>query len=113
MKKVFVLRKGKIYPLSKRKKESEKVYSRVDKKKIQDYWYLNKWIIKNNYLLPLISDIVENIGTKKIFTKLDLKIKIQQYKDKRERWVESGLYNIKRVIWTNSYVFWFDKFTGD
>ena len=77
MKKVFVLRKGKIYPLSKRKKESEKVYSRVDKKKIQDYWYLNKWIIKNNYLLPLISDIVENIGTKKIFTKLDLKIKIQ------------------------------------
>jgi len=73
LKKVFVLRKGKIYLLSKRKKESEKVYSRVDKKKVQDYWYLNKWIIKNNYLLPLISDIVENIRTKKIFTKLDLK----------------------------------------
>ena len=32
---------------------------------IQDYWYLNKWIIKNNYPLSLISDIVENIGTKK------------------------------------------------
>jgi len=33
LKKVFVPRKGKIYPLSKRKKESEKVYLRVDKKK--------------------------------------------------------------------------------
>ena len=29
-------------------------------------------MIKNNYLLPLISDIVENIGTKRVFTKLDL-----------------------------------------
>ena len=34
---------------------------------------MNKWTIKNNYLLPLISDILENIGTKKIFTKMDLR----------------------------------------
>jgi len=27
---------------------------------------------KNNYSLPLILDIVKNIGTKKVFTKLDL-----------------------------------------
>jgi len=26
-----------------------------------------------NYLLSLISDIIENIGTKKVFTKLDLR----------------------------------------
>ena len=39
---------------------------------IQDYRYLNEWTIKNNYLLPLISDIVENISMKKVFTKLDL-----------------------------------------
>ena len=39
---------------------------------VQDYQYLNEWTIKNNYSLPLISDIVENIGTKKVFTKLDL-----------------------------------------
>ena len=46
-----------------------------DEKKyiVQDYMYLNEWTIKNNYLLPLISDIVENIGTKKLFTKMDLK----------------------------------------
>ena len=39
---------------------------------VQNYWYLNKWIVKNNYPLPLILDIVENIGTKKVFTKMDL-----------------------------------------
>ena len=31
----------------------------------QDYRSLNKWTIKYNYPLPLISDIVENIGLKK------------------------------------------------
>ena len=35
------------------------------KKMVQDYRYFNEWIIKNNYSLPLISDIVENISTKK------------------------------------------------
>ena len=32
---------------------------------IKDYRYLNKWTVKDNYPLPLISDIVENISTKK------------------------------------------------
>ena len=46
-----------------------------DRKKwmVQDYQYLNEWTIKNNYPLLLISDVVENIGTKKIFTKMDLR----------------------------------------
>jgi len=46
-----------------------------DRKKqmVQDYRYLNKWMIKNNYLLPLISDVLENIGTKKVFTKMDIR----------------------------------------
>ena len=37
-----------------------------DRKKwmVQDYRYLNKWTIKNNYPLPLILDVVENIGIK-------------------------------------------------
>jgi len=30
-------------------------------------------MIKNNYPLPLISDVLENIGTKKLFTKMDLR----------------------------------------
>ena len=33
---------------------------------IKDYRYLNKWTVKDNYPLPLISDIVENISTKSI-----------------------------------------------
>ena len=36
---------------------------------VQNYGYLNEQTIKNNYSLPLI---LENIGTKKVFTKLDL-----------------------------------------
>jgi len=42
------------------------------KRMVQDYQYLNEWTIKNNYPLPLISDVLENIGTKKMFTKMDL-----------------------------------------
>ena len=42
--------------------------------------YLNEWMIKNNYPLPLILDIVENIGIKKVFTKLDLQWGIIIYK---------------------------------
>ena len=40
---------------------------------VQDYWYLNEWTVKNNDPLPLISDVIENLGTKKIFTKIDLR----------------------------------------
>jgi len=43
------------------------------KRMVQDYRYLNEWTIKNNYPLPLILDIVENIGIKKVFTKMDLR----------------------------------------
>ena len=43
------------------------------KRIVQDYQYLNEWTIKNNYPLPLISDVLENIGTKKVFTKIDLR----------------------------------------
>ena len=42
------------------------------KRMVQNYRYLNKWIVKNNYLLPLILDVVENIGIKRVFTKMDL-----------------------------------------
>ena len=43
------------------------------KRMVQDYRHLNKWTIKNNYLLPLISDVLENIRMKKVFTKMDLR----------------------------------------
>jgi len=99
MKERFVPRKGKVYLLSREEREEvcefinkqlRKGYIRPlkspqtapvffvgkkDSKKwmVQDYWYLNKWTIKNNYPLPLISDVIENIGTKKVFMKMDLR----------------------------------------
>jgi len=42
------------------------------KRMVQDYQYLNSWMIKNNYLLLLISDLIDSIGKKKMFTKMDL-----------------------------------------
>ena len=98
VKEEFVLKKGKVYLLSMKKRKEvcefikeqlRKRYVRslklpqtalvffVGKKSskkriVQDYRYLNKWTIKNNYSLSLIWNIVENIGTKNLSTKLDL-----------------------------------------
>ena len=43
------------------------------KRMVQDYQYLNSWMVKNNYLLPLISDLINSIRKKKVFTKMDLR----------------------------------------
>ena len=37
-----------------------------------DYHNLNKQTVKNNYLLPLIIDLIDNMGSKRVFTKMDL-----------------------------------------
>jgi len=95
----FVLKKGKIYPLSRVEREEvqefvkdqlRKGYIRPSKslqmspvffvpkkdgkkRMVQDYRYLNSWMIKNNYSLPLILDLIDSIGKKKVFTKVDLR----------------------------------------
>ena len=68
------LRKGYIRP-SKLLQTSLVLFVRKkDEKKrmVQDYWYLNKRTVKDNYPLPLISDLIDTIGTKRIFIKMDL-----------------------------------------
>ena len=40
---------------------------------VQDYQYINQWTIKNRYPLPLIADILDGVGKKKVFMKLDLR----------------------------------------
>ena len=105
-----MLRKGKVYPLS--REEREKVHEFIQeqlrkgyirpsklsqmvsvffvgkknskKRMVQDYRYLNEWTIKDNYPLPLISDVVENIGMKKVFTKMDLRW------DYNNIWIKEG-----------------------
>ena len=39
---------------------------------VMDYHRLNKQMVKNNYLLPLITNLVDAMGNKKLFTKMDL-----------------------------------------
>ena len=77
---------------------------------VQDYIYLNEWTIKNNYSLSLILDIVENISTKKVFTKLYLH---WDYNNIGEQWIEGSIYNSERIFWINSDVLWPDKLIYD
>ena len=40
---------------------------------VMDYRNLNDQTVKNNYLLPLITELIDNMGSKKVFTKMDLR----------------------------------------
>jgi len=42
------------------------------KRMVMDYRKLNRQTIKNNYPLPLITELVDNMGSKQVFTKMDL-----------------------------------------
>ena len=98
LKEMFKPKKRKIYLLSKNKREEvqnfiedqlRKEYIRLSKspqmspvffvsKKdrgkriVIDYHNLNNQTVKNNYPLPLITDLIDNIGSKQVFTKMDL-----------------------------------------
>jgi len=39
---------------------------------VQDYWWLNKAMIKNKYLLPLIQELINKVRGAKYFIKLDI-----------------------------------------
>ena len=98
LKKMFKLQKKRIYPLSKdeRKEIQDFVNDQLRKRYIRpskspqtslvffvgkknkskriviDYYSLNNQTVKNNYLLLLITDLINNIGSKRIFTKMNL-----------------------------------------
>jgi len=42
------------------------------KRMVMDYHSLNDQTVKNNYPLPLITDLIDNMGSKRVFTKMDL-----------------------------------------
>ena len=65
-------------------------------------------IITHYHLFQILSTILDQEDIYKV----ELKMGLWQYEDKKEKWMESSIYNTRRVIWTNSHVFWFDKFTG-
>ena len=68
------MRKGYIRPFKSPQTSPVFFVPKKDGKKrmVQDYSYLNSWMIKNNYPLPLISDLIDSIRKKKKFTKMDL-----------------------------------------
>ena len=94
----FKASKARVYPLSRNKKEEvqkfvdehlKKGYIRPSKspqtspvffvskkdgrkRMVMDYRRLNKQTVKNNYPLPLITDLVDFMGNKRVFTKMDL-----------------------------------------
>ena len=95
----FVPKKGKVYSLSREEREEvqafigdqlRKEYIQPSKspqmspvhfvakkdstqRMVQDYQHINQWTIKNGYPLPLIADILDGVGKRKVFTKLDLR----------------------------------------
>jgi len=43
-----------------------------EKRMVIDYYNLNNQTVKNNYPLLLIMDLIDNMGSKQVFTKIDL-----------------------------------------
>jgi len=106
----FKASKARVYPLSRNKKEEvqkfvdehlKKGYIRpsklpqtspvffVEKKDggkcmVMDYHRLNKQTVKNNYLLPLITDLVDSMGNKRVFTKMNLRWGYNNVRIKKE-----------------------------
>jgi len=68
------LRKGYIWPSKSPQISPVHFVAKKDGKRrmVQDYQHINEGTIKNAYPLPLISDILDGVGTRKVFTKLDL-----------------------------------------
>jgi len=57
------------------------------KRMVQDYQYLNKGTVKDNYPLSLILDLIDTMGTKKVFTKIDLRWKYNNIQIKEgDKW---------------------------
>jgi len=69
------LRKGYIRPLKLLQTSPVFFVGKKDRKKriVQDYQYLNKETVKNNYPLPLILDLIDTMDTRKVFTKINLR----------------------------------------
>jgi len=40
---------------------------------VMDHCNLNSQTVKNNYPLPLITELINNMGSKRVFTKMDLR----------------------------------------
>ena len=69
------LRKGYIRPFKSPQTSPVLFVGKKDRSKqmVMDYCNLNDQRVKNNHPLPLITNLIDNMGSKKIFTKMDLR----------------------------------------
>ena len=69
------LRKGYIRPSKSPQTSLVFFVGKKDRSKwmVVDYCNLNNQTVKNNYPLPLITELIDNMGSKKVFTKMDLR----------------------------------------
>jgi len=83
------LRKGYIRPLKSPQMSPVFFVGKKDgsKRMVIDYRNLNDQMIKNNYPLPLITKLIDNMGSKKVFTKMDLRWRFNNIRIKeRDEW---------------------------
>ena len=68
------LTKGYIYPSKSKQTSPVFIMPKKDSRKqmVQDYRYLNEYTVRNNYPLPLISQLVNKLKGSQCFTKMDL-----------------------------------------
>ena len=63
-----------------------------EKRIVIDYHNLNDQTVKNNYLLLLITDLIDNMGSKQVFTKMDLwwrfnNVRIKEGNEQKEAFI--------------------------
>jgi len=68
------LKKGYIRPSKSPQMSPVFFVGKKDKGKhmVMDYCRLNKQMVKNNYLLLLITDLIDSMSNRRVFTKMDL-----------------------------------------
>ena len=121
LKEDFKASKAKVYPLS--RNERDKVQKLVEehlkkgyirpsklqqtspvffvgkkdggKRIVMDYQKLNKQTVKNNYPLPLITELVDNMGSKRVLTKIDLQWVYNNMRIKEgDEWKEAFIIHV-------------------
>ena len=90
------LRKGYIRPSKSPQISSVFFVGKKDRSKriVMDYHNLNDQTVKNNYLLPLITDLIDNIGSKKVFMKMDLRWGFNNMRIKEEEDEKKGVFTM-------------------
>jgi hypothetical protein len=79
---------------------------------VQDYRQINNITISNQYPLPLITDLLTDLSSAKIFTKLDVKDGYNNICIKEGDEHKAAVQNQIQIMGTTCHVFWTEKLTS-